>query len=222
MPCQTAGMRLFISYSHQNKDLVERLHKNLVAHSRAPDVMDIWIDVKDMAVGVDLSLQMHKGISEADCVVLCLSASYVASKSCMFEARLARALDKPAIPVVLEGQYPFDSEEIIEVLGPGILRIEGSPDSFVDKIIDSLPSVPISIDTGQKRRHRHRGSPGEAEAMAFIESERLTDQDLGNLKSVARNSPHVVSDMLPRRLSLAGRLALLRVANDVKTSRGGD
>ena len=211
-------MRVFISYSHHNKDTVARLHKDLVSHPRAPPSLEVWIDVKDMAIGIDLTLQMHQAISDADVVLLCLSPSYVGSKTCMFEARLARALDKPMIPIVLDGQYPFESDEIIEVLGPGILRIEGPVDA--ERVVDSLPSAPIAIDTGQVVDSRHPdGSPGELEAREFIRREGLTEGDLGNLKSVARDTPHLISDFLPRRLSLAGRLALMRVANEVETSR---
>jgi hypothetical protein len=210
-------MRVFISYSHHNKDTVARLHKDLVSHPRAPPLLEVWIDVKDMAIGIDLSLQMHQAISDADVVLLCLSPSYVGSKACMFEARLARALDKPTIPIVLDGQYPFESDEIIEVLGPGILRIEGPVDA--ERVVDSLPSAPISIDTGQVQPRHPGGSPGELEAREFIDREGLTEGDLENLKSVARDTPHLICDFLPRRLSLAGRLALMRVANEVETSR---
>ena len=214
-------MKVFISYSHNNKDRVNTLHKELVAHVRAPASLVVWIDIKDMTIGLDLSLQMHQAISDADVIVLCLSPWYVSSKACMFEARLARALNKPTIPVVLEGQYPFDNEEIIEVLGPGILRIEGGV--LADRVIDSLPSASIPIDTGQGLHgsyHEHRGSPGELEARDFITNQGLTASDLSNLKSVARETPHLVSDFLPRNLSLAGRLALMRVANEAETSRG--
>ena len=214
-------MRVFISYSHHDKMTVDALHKDLVSHSKKPRSLEVWIDVKDMAIGLDLTSQMHEGLSKADVILLCLSPSYVASKPCMFEARLARALAKPTIPIVLEGRYPFDNEEILEVVEPGILRIEGEIDA--ERIIDSLPSLPIPIDTGQRNSRSAGsecvGSPGEREALDFIESEGLTESDLSNLKSVARETPHLVSDFLPRRLSLAGRLALMRVANEIETNR---
>ena len=225
-------MRVFISYSHKNRVQVDNLHKGLLAHPRAPAGLVVWIDVKDMAVGLDLTAQMHEAISDSDVVVLCLSENYVGSKACMFEARLAKALKKATIPVVMMGQYPFGSDEIIEILGPGILRIEGNGD-FVDKVVDSLPmppSAPIPIptppsdvvvlDTGQGMSSGSSGSPGEMEARMFIAREGLTVEDLENLKNVARETPQLVSGLLPRKLSLAGRLALLRAANEVVTSRG--
>ena len=97
--------RLFISYSHADDALLERLHKHLAQLQRDGSVSG-WYD-RDIRAGERLDEQIAKELGEADVFLACLSPDYIASNYC-FEKELQTALEREArgelaiVPVVFE------------------------------------------------------------------------------------------------------------------------
>ena len=68
----------------------------------------------------------------------------------------------------------------------------------------------------------HQGSPGEYEAQDFVHRQNLNDNDLRNIRHVVRRGQgELVNEMLKDDLSLSGRFALIRMANDAPPTPKG-
>lgn len=214
-------MRVMLSYSHVQKDKALSIRRALLGSSMMPGKTEVWIDQENMVCGGDITEQMHGAVLQAEVVVLLLSPDYVKSRSCMFEARLCKALNKRVVPVVVAGQWPFDSDEIVGVLGPGVLRIEGEGVALQTKLVNAL-STPQPVDImhpppERGKKHHHRGSPSDEEALSLIEREGLTDADLRNMRRLMRSSSssRALQDVLePTGMGLGARLALMRMAEE--------
>jgi hypothetical protein len=95
-------MPIFISYSHNDKDFVNKLAAQLVrakAH--------VWIDLWELHVGDSLVRRIQEAIEKADALVVVLSTKSVASPWCSKEldAGLVRELEERRViilPVLLE------------------------------------------------------------------------------------------------------------------------
>lgn len=209
-----------ISYSHAQKRDALALREALQDTNTS-----VWIDAEDMVGGADVSRQMHLAVSDADAVVILLSPEYVNSRSCMFEARLCRALSKPVVPAVVRGTWPFGSDEIGTVLGDGTLRIQSnSPEELYSQIVNSLAqiSAPIPIPARgsgvgvvERDKHGEGGSPAQEEALDLIEREGLTVHDLRNMRRLMHTSSQAFQDALTtENLTFGGRLALMNLANN--------
>lgn len=221
--------KIMLSYSHKDKVLVEGLRKEILAHPCTPkERTEVWIDVCNMHVGSNLNAEMHTAVMESNVVVLCLSKYYSKSQSCLFEARLAKALKKHIVPVVLHGNFPFNSAELSSIIDPGILRIHYNASSqsmqdLGDHVVNafshlfSQPSPPIPIPMTVPREEVVKvGSPGENEAHEIIKREKLTSKDLRNMdKILQKSNPAIVNSLLPPGTSLAAKLALVRMASEV-------
>lgn len=220
-----------LSYSHKDKVVVEGLRKEILAHPSTPkERTKVWIDVCNMHVGSDLAAEMHSAVQESDVVVLCLSKHYSKSQSCLFEARLAKALQKYIVPVVLHGTFPFNSSELSSIIDPGILRIHYNASSqslqhLGNNVVNAFnhlfslslpPSPSIPIPRTIPREEVKVGSPGEDEAHEIIKRENLTPKDLRNMdKILQRSNPAIVNSLLPPGTSLGAKLALVRMASEV-------
>lgn len=207
---------IFFSYSHNDSAEVERIRHTLIDHPRFNST--VWIDSRRMEAGQDLNKMMYDGIQDSSHVVCFLSQAYVKSEPCMFELKLALTLERQLIPVVVRPQeetFPFGCDELADLLPDTILRVEETVfDRTVDKIVNSL-----GTDIPRRRMSRegsfHRGSPSEYEAQDFLARESLTSSDLRNIRSIlAHGQGETINDMLKNDLSLGGRFALLRMAND--------
>lgn len=223
-------MQLFFSYSHHDTNEVQSTRIRVLDHHRFDG--SIWIDTKKMEVGQDLNRMMYEGIEESTHVVCFLSRAYTESESCMFELKLARTLEKGIIPVVLRPeteQFPFGSEELADHIQDSILRIEENDISCIaDKIVHAVDCEGAGGLSGRLLRSssmcsgHHRGSPGECEAEEFVRRQSLNENDLRNIRKVVQHGQgDLVNDMLKEDLSLSGRFALIRMANDVPTTPRG-
>ena len=217
--------QLFFSYSHNDSNEVQSVRIRLLDHSRFNG--NVWIDTKKMEVGQDLNRMMYEGIDASSFVVCFLSKSYADSDNCMFELKLARTLDKGVIPVVLrpdKERFPFGSEELADLIPETVLRIQETDSAkVIEKIVQTVEFQP----TGRVRRTSsattlHRGSPGEFEAQDFLHRQNLNDNDLRNIRHVVRQGQgELVNEMLKDDLSLSGRFALIRMANDAPPTPKG-
>lgn len=97
--------RLFISYSHADDALLQRLHKHLAQLQRDGSVAG-WYD-RDIRAGERFDSEIERKLVEADVFLACVSPDYIASNYC-FEKELQTALAREArgelaiVPVVFE------------------------------------------------------------------------------------------------------------------------
>lgn len=205
--------QIFFSYTHRERAEVERIRLRVLAHAEFDGL--VWMDTVQMRAGGDLNKMMHEGISGSTHVVCFLSKEYCASDACMFELRLAAALGRTIVPVVLLPKvqvFPFGCQELSDLVPDTILRIEHTHlPVVVNKIVRSLKPG----RSGPTPAERREACPGECEARDFVARQGFTRHDMRNIRGVVRNGQgDLVNNMLKDNLSLRGRFALLRMANE--------
>lgn len=97
--------KLFISYSRQDRDRVERLYDALDAE----DEVKVFRDTDDILPTEEWKPRLEKLIRESDVIIFALTPQSAASEVCAWELELAESLNKRIIPVVVEnvdGQVP--------------------------------------------------------------------------------------------------------------------
>lgn len=98
-------MRLFISYSHKDAAVLERLHVHL-AGMRRERLISEWYD-REILAGDDIDNQISEQLESADIFLLLVSPDFIASDYCV-ERELARALERHdqgnarVIPIIVE------------------------------------------------------------------------------------------------------------------------
>lgn len=97
--------RLFISYSHADDALLERLHKHLAQLQRDGSLSG-WYD-RDIQAGSRLDEEIEGELSKADIFLACVSPDYIASNYC-YDRELQNALERESegnlavVPVIFE------------------------------------------------------------------------------------------------------------------------
>jgi len=77
------SVKVFISYSHEDKELHERLDNHLSTLKRSGEIT-IWRD-QQILPGNNWSSQIKTRLKEADVILLLVSASFLASQYCWEE-----------------------------------------------------------------------------------------------------------------------------------------
>jgi hypothetical protein len=86
---------VFISYSHEDAAIAERLATCLRKHG-----LDVWID-HDLTVGKEWNPELNERLSESDVVLLLWSSSSTKHDWVKYEAAVAQSQDK-VLPLVIE------------------------------------------------------------------------------------------------------------------------
>lgn len=95
-------MPVFISYSHADKDFVDKLAANLVKHDA-----HVWVDTWELNVGDSILNRVQDAIQDSSALLIVLSKASVVSEWCKKElsAGLMRELDEKRVvvlPVLVE------------------------------------------------------------------------------------------------------------------------
>lgn len=95
-------MPIFVSYSHENKDFVQKLAANLVRHNT-----HVWVDTWELSVGDSIVNRVQDAIKSASALLVVLSKASVTSEWCKRElsAGLVRELEEKQVivlPLLLE------------------------------------------------------------------------------------------------------------------------
>lgn len=101
---KTERMKVFVSYSHVDKELKDRLVKHLrpLEHE---NLVEVWVD-HQIKPGDDWDKEIAKKLGEADIVLTLVSIDFINSKYC-YDVELEKALERESdgeskvIPVIL-------------------------------------------------------------------------------------------------------------------------
>lgn len=132
-------LKLFISYSHADAELIGRLHKHL-AQLQRDETIDEWYD-QEIHAGDKIDDEIGAALDNADVFLACASPDYIASFYC-FERELDLALSKEkrseirVIPVILEPcdwlntplatfkAVPEDGKPVSEFTNPNVALLQ--------------------------------------------------------------------------------------------------
>ncbi len=129
-------MPIFISYSHENREFVDRLASQLVAHN-----VNIWLDRWELNIGDSIIAHIQEAVDGASALLLILSKSSVSSEWCKNEinAGLLRELEEKRVfvmPVMLE-----DCEVPVFVRGKLYADFRTSFDDGLRTILEGIAKV---------------------------------------------------------------------------------
>jgi hypothetical protein len=131
--------KIFISYSHKDKDLKLDLEKHLKPLERM-GIIDKWSD-KEIDAGSDFAKEVDKNLADADLVLLLISIDFVNSEYCYekeMTAALVRHSDKTAkvIPVILRPcmwhDLPFGKLLALPTDGTSVQSHKNPEDAYLE------------------------------------------------------------------------------------------
>lgn len=237
------SVNIMVSYCHEIKDQVIDFRNKLINSADLvrsfPQMSeeDIWIDEKNMRT--DIMADMYEAIESSDVILMMLSSGYPKSRNCMFEAQLARAQEKPIVPVIVNGEFPFDDKYLEDLIDPSTLRIAYDDKNVISKVIsafrahaDDIPtkSVPMDIpsrlnETSQYKQNRRACSaPAISRHSSMTDNtstsntqttevrtfmSRLRSEDVQKIRNIMNTSPTLLHALIPPYISVQGRLEII-------------
>lgn len=154
-------MPIFISYSHQDKDFVDKLATNLVMHKAR-----VWIDRWELNVGDSIIERIQEAIKESDALIVVISNSSMKSEWCKKELSagflreleekrvvvLPLLLEKCEMPIFLRGKmyadFRHDFDKGLKTILEAIAKVTSDTQGRFDKQPEY--SVDWSMDWGFK------------------------------------------------------------------------
>jgi hypothetical protein len=129
-------MPIFISYSHQDKDFVDRLAANLVRHKAR-----VWVDRWELNVGDSIIDRIQEAIQESSALIIVISTSSMESEWCKKElsSGFLRELEERRVvvlPLLLE-----DCEMPIFLRGKMYADFRSSFDEGLKKTLEAIAKV---------------------------------------------------------------------------------
>ena len=102
-----SGQKVFISYSHEDRDWVHDLASAL----KEQDIL-VWFDEWNVRAGESIQQAMEQGLRDSDAIVAVLTPATAQRPNVAFELGVALGLGKRLIPILLgdvkPGQIPSD------------------------------------------------------------------------------------------------------------------
>ena len=129
-------MPIFISYSHQDKNFVDKLAIQLVAHN-----INVWLDRWELQIGDSIIAKIQEAVEGASALLVILSPASVSSDWCKNEinAGLLRELEEKQVlvmPVMLQ-----DCEVPVFVRGKIYADFRKSFDDGLQTILEGIAKV---------------------------------------------------------------------------------
>jgi len=129
-------MPIFISYSHEDKEFVDQLAMQLVAHN-----VNIWLDRWELSIGDSILLKVQEAVDGASALLVILSKASVVSEWCKNEinAGLLRELEEKqvlVIPIMLE-----DCKAPVFVRGKLYADFRSSFDDGLRTVLEGIAKV---------------------------------------------------------------------------------
>lgn len=150
-------MQAFISYSHNDNQMLEMLHKHL-AQLQRDNIITTWTD-SEIPVGGNLDKNISAALSQSELFIALLSPDYIASNYC-YEQEFKNAIkmhekgDIIIIPVVVEPcdwlSTPFKKFKAIPKDGKAVSTWQNINTAFLDVIQNIRKLIDTSKGEGQK------------------------------------------------------------------------
>ncbi len=135
---------VFISYAHEDEELVDRLRAALAAAGR-----EVWVDTADIEPTDRWRLSAHEGIERSDAFLFVVSAHSLRSQPCLGELEHAVSLNKRLIPVSVD-------REAVDMAKPAALAelswIKLRPDDDFDAAVRAIVRA-LDVDLEVVRTH---------------------------------------------------------------------
>lgn len=170
------SQNLFISYSHADAGLLERLHKHLAQLEREGTVAG-WYD-REIHAGGNIATEIENALEGASIFIACASPDYIASNYC-YDKELDRALAREAageltiVPVIFEPcdwlstplakfkALPGDGKPVSEYTNENVAFLEvirelRSLTQTSKDGVESAPSATSSVKTTDVSLSRYR------------------------------------------------------------------
>ena len=184
MNAQATTTKLFLSYSRNDDDRIERLYDAL----SSDDDLTVFRDIHDILPTEEWQPRLEKLIRKSDTILFALSPSSIRSDLCKWELGLAEALNKRIIPVVIVG---IDGEVPVSVSKLNYIFLTDAHDFEL-----GLGKIryAINLDIEWIREHTRLGElAGRWENSMRFGAQTLRGKDLENaekwLLSQPRNAP---------------------------------
>jgi formylglycine-generating enzyme required for sulfatase activity len=130
---------VFISYSHKDEALRQKLEAHIKALDRA-GIATAWHD-RQIAAGTEWQEEITRNLAEADIILLLISASFLASPFC-WDEEMKKALDRHdrglarVIPVILKPchwqEAPFAKLQAVPREGKAVTKWSNRDEAFLD------------------------------------------------------------------------------------------
>jgi hypothetical protein len=144
--------QLFISYSHADDQLLERLHKHLAQLQREGTVAG-WYD-RDIHAGGHLDKEIDRELARSQIFIACASPDYIASRYC-YERELAAALEREdkgdlaVVPIIFEPcdwlATPLQKFKALPKDGKAISEYTNQNVAFLE-VVTELRRLATSVD----------------------------------------------------------------------------
>jgi hypothetical protein len=205
--------RLFISYSHADDALLERLHKHLAQLQRDGSLSG-WFD-REIQAGSRLDSEIGLQLEKADIFLACVSPDYIASNYC-YDKELQVALERESkgdlaiVPVIFEPcewletplqkfkAVPRDGKAVSEHTNPNVALLDVATElrrlaSTLAQRVETkaMPVAPDSIMAAEPASSRYRVKRDHDELnkrdfieTAFNEIYKFFESSVGEVASV--------------------------------------
>jgi tetratricopeptide (TPR) repeat protein len=179
------GIKVFVSYAHEDDQLRKRLDKNL-SLLKHQGLIDVWYD-RDIDAGGEWEREIDTHLNNAQLILLLVSPDFMASQYC-YDIEMRRAMERHragvahVIPIILRPvdwkgapfsqlqALPTDGKPITSWRGPsGLDNAFQNATAGIRKVIEELLAVPW-YDEG--KNHYEAGRYEEA-LVAYEEALRL-------------------------------------------------
>lgn len=116
---------IMVSYSWNNKDLVDTIYSMLMKECDILEKYNFWIDSRNLTTGI-LRRNLEKAVANSVLVLVFLSRSYAKSVNCKIEADYIIKNNISFIPIIVEEGFPYDNVFINNSQNISI-RVKNSP-----------------------------------------------------------------------------------------------
>ena len=180
---QKKKLKLFISYCHLDETDVEKF-KDHITPIKNQGLIEDWYDRK-LPAGSKFQDDINNNLDDADIICLFISASFLASSSCIKE--IERSVDLknkkgiPVIPIILQKCGWLDVEDISLLLA---LPQDGNPVSSFTNLNDAWNSVYEALKKVIANENKIKQLEIKDNFLNFLESTELLTQAHSNKETL--------------------------------------
>ena len=221
-----AGFRLFFSYAHEDRALLEEVRKHLAAMERS-GLIGGWDD-RMITAGAEWEGRILESLEQADVILLLVSADFLSSNYC-WDVEMRRALVRQAarealvVPIILRPcdwtNAPFARLQSLPSEGRPIVLWSPQDSGFLDVVEGLRRALEDAKRDREERDARDAQEERTPKPSAEHGEERVLDAAIGSVVPVGRATDLVAMVRTPESGGLA---AVLRQPDSGYSARPGD